>query len=143
MANTTNYDLNLFLKKNKKPKENLKLVVTKELTDKDGNPAIWEFRMLTTKEINMLKEKHTKTNKKGVSEFNHEKFSADVIASSCVIPNLNDVTLQENYGVIGAENLLYEIVDNPGEYGTLQQNILKYFGYLDGDIEGEIKEAKN
>ena len=142
MANTT-YDLNLFLKKNKKSKENLKLAVTKELTDKDGKPIMWEFRKLTSREFDAIRQKHIHQ-KKGNVTIDELAMGLEMITTSCVIPNLNDVALQEAYGVIGAGNLFYEIVSDPDEYDTARRKILTYNGFFaNSNIEEEIKEAKN
>lgn len=143
MANTTNYDLNLFLKKNKKPKENLKFAATKDLTDKDGNPVIWEFRKITSREFDTINQKHVSIKKKDVT-VNQQAIGMEIITTSCITPNLNDVTLQEAYGVIGAENLFYEMISDPAEYRKAKTKILTFNGYYEGDdIEDEIKEAKN
>ena len=53
-------DLSLFLKSNKKAKENVTYAATKSLTDKDGNPLLWAIKSLTTKESEDIRESCTK-----------------------------------------------------------------------------------
>ena len=42
-----------------------------------------------------------------------------MMVASIVEPNLNDKTLQDSYGVMTPEDLLTEMIDNPGEYNDL------------------------
>lgn len=141
-------DLSRFLKKNKKLKENVQYAVTKSLTDEKGQPLLWEIRPLTSKETNRLTDECTfqeqVPGKPNVfrNKINSTKLLQKMMAASVVFPNLNDKDLQDSYGVMTPEELITEMVDDPGEYN----NFGKYLNELNGFNEGineKVEEAKN
>lgn len=141
-------DLSRFLKKNKKLKENVQYAVTKSLTDEKGQPLLWEIRPLTSKETNRLTDECTfqeqVPGKPNVfrNKINSTKLLQKMMVASVVFPNLNDKDLQDSYGVMTPEELITEMVDDPGEYN----NFGKYLNELNGFNEGineKVDEAKN
>lgn len=141
-------DLSRFLKKNKKLKENVQYAVTKSLTDEKGQPLLWEIRPLTSKETNRLTDECTfqeqVPGKPNVfrNKINSTKLLQKMMVTSVVFPNLNDKDLQDSYGVMTPEELITEMVDDPGEYN----NFGKYLNELNGFNEGineKVEEAKN
>ena len=141
-------DLSRFLKKNKKLKENVQYAVTKSLTDEKGQPLLWEIRPLTSKETNKLTDECTfqeqVPGKPNVfrNKINSTKLLQKMMVASVVFPNLNDKDLQDSYGVMTPEELITEMVDDPGEYN----NFGKYLNELNGFNEGKnekVEEAKN
>lgn len=141
-------DLSRFLKKNKKLKENVQYAVTKSLTDEKGQPLLWEIRPLTSKETNRLTDECTfqeqVLGKPNVfrNKINSTKLLQKMMVASVVFPNLNDKDLQDSYGVMTPEELITEMVDDPGEYN----NFGKYLNELNGFNEGineKVEEAKN
>jgi hypothetical protein len=141
-------DLSRFLKKNKKLKENVQYAVTKSLTDEKGQPLLWEIRPLTSKETNKLTDECTfqeqVPGKQNVfrNKINSTKLLQKMMVASVVFPNLNDKDLQDSYGVMTPEELITEMVDDPGEYN----NFGKYLNELNGFNEGineKVEEAKN
>lgn len=141
-------DLSRFLKKNKKLKENVQYAVTKSLTDEKGQPLLWEIRPLTSKETNRLTDECTfqeqVPGKPNVfrNKINSTKLLQKMMVASVVFPNLNDKDLQDSYGVMTPEELITEMVDDPGEYN----NFGKYLNELNGFDEGineKVEEAKN
>ena len=125
-------DLSRFLKKNKKLKENVQYAVTKSLTDEKGQPLLWEIRPLTSKETNRLTDECTfqeqVPGKPNVfrNKINSTKLLQKMMVASVVFPNLNDKDLQDSYGVMTPEELITEMVDDPGEYN----NFGKYLNEL-------------
>lgn len=141
-------DLSRFLKKNKKLKENVQYAVTKSLTDEKGQPLLWEIRPLTSKETNRLTDECTfqeqVPGKPNVfrNKINSTKLLQKMMVASVVFPNLNDKDLQDSYGVMTPEELITEMVDDPGEYN----NFGKYLNELNGFNKGineKVEEAKN
>ena len=49
-------ELSLFLKGNKRQRENVKYAATKSLCDENGKPLEWTLRPLTTKETEDIRE---------------------------------------------------------------------------------------
>lgn len=145
-------DFSRFMKQNKS-KDDGKLyeyAVSKKFTDEKGNPLLWKFKKLPLKEYEALRDYYSYDKKVGegkftryISQLKTRDFNTNLIVRCCVEPNLSDVSLQDSYGVKGAENLLYEMIDDVGEYTDLVTFIQKIHG-LDvfGEEEMETK-AKN
>lgn len=141
-------DLSRFLKKNKKLKENVQYAVTKSLTDEKGQPLLWEIRPLTSKETNRLTDECTfqeqVPGKPNVfrNKINSTKLLQKMMVASVVFPNLNDKDLQDSYGVMTPEELITEMVDDPGEYNNFGKYLNELNGFNDG-INEKVEEAKN
>lgn len=141
-------DLSRFLKKNKVTKANLKIVATRSLVDEVGKPLLWEVRPLTTKEDNSIRDECTMdipvTGKPGMyrQKLNTNKYLAKMATSSIVYPNLNDKELQDSYGVMGAEQLLLEMIDDPGEYNEFMGRLQQFHGFTES-FQEKVDEAKN
>ena len=65
-----------------------------------------------------------------------------MMVASIVEPNLNDKTLQDSYGVMTPEDLLTEMIDNPGEYNDFGKFINEYNGFNEG-VNEKVEKAKN
>lgn len=140
-------NLNRFLKQNKIVKENVKYPATKSLVDDDGKPLLWEIQPLSTKKNESIRESCTiEIPVKGKPNLFREKldstkYTAKLIASSVVYPDLYDKDLQDSYGAMTPEELIMEMIDDPGEYGDFAQFITEFNGF--SDINDDIEEAKN
>lgn len=136
-----------FMKQNKKVKENTTYAATKSLIDEKGNPLLWTIKSLTTKENDAIRDECTIevpiTGKMGAyrQKMNTSKYIAKLICASVVEPNLNDKELQDSYGVMTPEDLIKEMIDNPGEYNDLANFIQNYNGF--STLEEKVEEAKN
>ena len=73
---------------------------------------------------------------------NSTQYIAKVITNSVVYPDLYDMELQDSYGVMTPEELLYALVDDAGEYQDLMVWIQQFQGLTKG-LEEKIEEAKN
>lgn len=141
-------DLSRFLKKNKVEIENIKLAATRSLCDEKGQPLLWEIKKLTTKEDNAIREECTMevpvTGKPGMfrPKFNGNKYLAKIAARSVVFPNLNSKELQDSYGVMCAEDLIGEMIDDPGEYNSFMTKLQEYNGFTES-FQEKVDEAKN
>ena len=65
-----------------------------------------------------------------------------MIAESTVNPDLDDAELQDSYGVKNPEDLLMEMVDDPGEYNALLEFIQQLNGFSES-LQDKVDEAKN
>ena len=141
-------DLNLFLKANKIKKENTTYAATKSLVDEDGNPLLWEIKPLTTKESEDIREacmvEVPVRGKNGMyrPKLDTMKYLAKMIVASVVTPNLYDAGLQDSYGVKTPEDLLREMVDDPGEYNDFAAFVQEYNGFTES-LDDKVEEAKN
>ncbi|MBD5145056.1 MAG: hypothetical protein HDT21_03970 [Ruminococcus sp.] len=137
-----------FMKGNKVTKENEFHPVTKSLCDENGNPLEWEFRHITSKENETIRESCTKevpvTGKPNMyrPKINSSLYIRKMITASIVTPDLLDAELQDSYDVKTPEDLLMAMVDDPGEYNELAAYVQKFQGF-DVSFEDKVEEAKN
>jgi hypothetical protein len=141
-------DLRLFLKSNKKVKENTKYAATKSLCDKDGKPLEWTIKPLTTTESELIRDDCTVevpvTGKPGVyrTKLLTSKYMASLIIKSVIEPDLNSSELQDSYGVKNPRDLIMAMIDDPGEYNAFAEFINEFNGFNES-IEDKVDEAKN
>lgn len=137
-----------FMKANKIEKKNEMHAVTKSLCDEKGEPLEWEFRHIPSKEDEKLREKYTievpVTGKPNVfrPKLQSAKYIKEMITASVVMPDLLDAELQDSYGVKTAEDLVMEMVDDPGEYNDLVSFVQKFQGF-NVSFDEKVDEAKN
>ncbi len=140
--------LSRFLKEKKIKKANEKYAPTKSLLFDDGTPLMWEFKHITSKQDEDIREECTsEVQVKGKpnlfrAKLNTSKYLVKLVVASTVTPDLYDASLQDSYGVKTPEDLLYALVDDPGEYMELCRWIQKFQGF-DNSFDSEVKEAKN
>ena len=117
------------------------------LVDESGKPLESVIRPITTTENDKLRDESTTevqvVGKPGQfrPKIDTTKYMAKLIAKSVAEPNLYDKTLQDSYGVMTPEDLVREMVDDPGEYSALAQFIQEFNGFT--DINEKVERAKN
>lgn len=137
-----------FMKANKTVKENEYYAATKSLCDEYGTPLLWEFRHITSKENEIIRDDCTKdvpvTGKSNVyrPKVSTGRYIQQMIVASTVTPDLFDTELQDSYGVKTPGDLLMALVDDPGEYNDLVAFIQKFQGF-DTSFDDKVEEAKN
>ena len=137
-----------FMKKNKIQKENTTFAATKSLLDESGEPLLWTVKPLSTSENDAIRDDCTMDIPvKGKPnmyrpKLNTSKYIAKLICASVVEPNLNDKELQDSYGVMTPDELLKEMVDDPGEYGDLAAFVQQFNGFTT-TMDDKVEEAKN
>lgn len=137
-----------FMKANKIVKENEKHAATVSLCDEKGNPLEWEFRHITSKESENIREDCTiDVPIKGKPhtyrpKLNSSLYLQKLITASVVTPDLYDAELQNSYGVKTPEDLLMAMVDDPGEYNNLGLYVQNFQG-LSVSLKDKVDEAKN
>ena len=138
----------LFMKANKVKRENIFIAATKSILGKDGNPVLWEVRHLTTKEANVIREDCTTEiqvkGKPGMfrSKRNTNEYLGKLASAAVVYPDLNDKALQDSYGVMTPEELIFEMIDDPTEFNEFLEKIQNMSG-LDKSLNDKVEEAKN
>lgn len=141
-------NLSRFLKQNKTVKKNEKYAPTASLLGEDGKPLEWEFKHITSKQNEELRENCTVdvqvTGKPNMfrQKLITSKYLAEMIVESTVVPNLYNKELQESYEVKTPVDLLYALVDDPGEFTELEAWVQKFNGF-DQTMEDKVEEAKN
>lgn len=137
-----------FMKANKAVKENGFYAATKSLCDEEGSPLEWEFKHITSKENEEIREGCTieipVTGKPNMyrPKLKTSLYLQRMIVASVVVPDLYDAELQDSYDVKTPEDLLMEMVDDPGEYSDLASFVQKFQGF-NVSFEDKVNEAKN
>jgi hypothetical protein len=137
-----------FMKANKVQKENEKYAPTVSLIGSDGTPIRWEFRHITSKENEQLRESCTTevqvTGKPNLfrPKLNSSQYLAKMIVAATVYPDLYDAELQDSYGVKTPEDLIYAMVDDAGEYQDFCAWMQKFQGF-NKTLDEKVDEAKN
>lgn len=137
-----------FMKGNKIKKENTTFPATKSLLDENGKPLEWTIKPLNTKENDNIRDncmiEVPVTGKPNMyrPKLDTSKYVAKMICACVVEPNLYDKELQDSYGVMTPEELIKEMIDDPGEYQDFATFIQNFNGF-NTTINDKIEEAKN
>ncbi len=137
-----------FMKDNKIERKNEMYAPTKSLLGEDGSPLAWEFRHITSKENEELREDNTMevpvAGRPGMfrSRVRSARYIQAMIVKSVVVPDLYDEQLQDSYGVTDPGDLLLAMVDDPGEYNALAAWVQKFQGF-DVSFADKVEEVKN
>ena len=137
-----------FMKANKIEKKNEMYAATKSLCDENGKPLEWEFRHITSKENEDLRDACTIdvpiTGKPNMfrQKVKSSLYIQKMVAASVVVPDLYDKDLQDSYGAMTPEELLLAMVDDPGEYNDLAAFVQKFQGF-NVSFDEKVEEAKN
>ena len=139
-------DLKSFLKQNVIQSENVKYAASDRFLDDKNKPIEWEIRAITSKEDEELRKTATRkisTGKRGQfsQEIDTNKYIGLLAAACTVVPNLNDASLQDSYGVMSADELLKAML-LPGEYTDYLAKVQEICGF-DKSVQDLIDDAKN
>lgn len=140
-------NLSAFLSQNAIKVENVKYLASKRFVNEDGKPMEWEIASITSEEDELLRKTCTKRipvpGKRNAfmpdTDFN--AYITKQAVKCTVFPNLNDVEVQNSYGVMGAEQLL-KVMLTPGEYADYISKVQEVNGF-DVPLEDAVEEAKN
>ena len=142
MADIKNMSLNGFFKSNAKSLPDVKVVVSERFTNEDGTPIEWVLHPISTKLVEEITKRNTKTtikNGKKESTVNEENLNAELLEAVVLYPSLNDAELQDSYGVSSANELL-SVMLYPGETKVLTNALQEVMA---GTKANDIDELKN
>lgn len=142
MADIKNMSLNGFFKSNAKSLPDVKVVVSERFTNEDGTPIEWVLHPISTKRVEEITKRNTKTtikNGKKESVINEENLNAELLEAVVLYPSLNDAELQDSYGVSSANELL-SVMLYPGETQVLTSALQEVMA---GTKANDIDELKN
>lgn len=142
MADIKNMSLNGFFKSNAKSLPDVKVVVSERFTNEDGTPIEWVLHPISTKRVEEITKRNTKTtikNGKKESTVNEENLNAELLEAVVLYPSLNDAELQDSYGVSSANELL-SVMLYPGETQVLTNALQEVMA---GTKANDVDELKN
>lgn len=137
-----------FMKLNKKTRENVTFAATKSITDENGSPVLWTLRPISSRLNSELRDECMEEvpipGKPNAyrQKINTGKYIAKLLTASCVVPDLYDEELQDSYGVKKPEDLLFAMIDDPGEYDDFVGFVQEFNGFTKS-FEEKVDEAKN
>lgn len=137
-----------FMKENKKKKESTTYAATRSIVDKNGDPVLWTLRPISSRENAGIREDCMEEvqvlGKPNAyrQKMNTAKYISKMLVASCVSPDLYDQELQDSYGVMSPEDLLFALVDDPGEYDAFTAFVQDFNGFTKS-FEEKVDEAKN
>lgn len=140
-------NLSAFLSQNAIKVENTKFVASKRFVDEKKKPIEWEIQCISSQKDEEIRKTSTKRvqipGKKNQyqPETDFNKYLGLLAVECTVFPNLNDVELQNSYGVMGADSLLKTML-LPGEYAEYLQKVQEVNGF-EVSFEDKVQEAKN
>lgn len=138
-------DFSAFFARNKKKHDNLKYVASADFVDSKGEPIEWEIRRLSARDDEQIRRAATKQiklrNGSVRNEMDTNVYLRKLTVASIVYPNLNDKELQDEYDVMGADDLLMEML-TPGEYAELSTKVTEHNGF-NISMQELVDEAKN
>ncbi|SEM12754.1 Phage XkdN-like tail assembly chaperone protein, TAC [Paenisporosarcina quisquiliarum] len=136
-----------FLSQNAIKVENVKYAASKRFINEDGKPVEWEIASITSDEDELLRKTCTKRipvpGKRNafMPETDFNAYITKQAVKCTLFPNLNDVELQNSYGVMGGEALL-KVMLTPGEYADYVAKVQEVNGF-NVPLEDAVEEAKN
>lgn len=139
--------LKAFFAQNAVAVENIKYAASNRFLDDEGHPMQWEIKTISSEEDEALRKSCTKKvpvpGKKGqfIPETDYTQYVGKLAAACTVFPNLNDVELQNSYGVMGEDKLLKKML-LPGEYAAYLGKVQEVNGF-DIDMQEMVEEVKN
>ena len=142
MTDIKNMSLTGFFKSNAKSLPDVKVVVSERFTNEDGTPIEWVLHPISTKRVEEITKRNTKTtikNGKKESIVNEENLNAELLEAVVLYPSLNDAELQDSYGVSSANELL-SVMLYPGETQVLTNALQEVMA---GTKANDIDELKN
>lgn len=139
-------EFSMFMAGNAAQDEVVEYVASKRFVQK-GKPVPWKLKAISSDLDEAIRKQCTKkvpiAGKRGQynQETDTDKYLAHMCVACTVFPNLNDVELQDSYGVKSGEELLRKML-KPGEYTELKAKVMEVNGY-DMSMEDLVDEAKN
>ena len=139
-------DFSIFMAGNAENNKIVNYVASKRFA-KGGKPVEWQIKAIDSDLDEALRKECTKrvpiAGKRGQynQETDTDKYLAKMCVACTVYPDLNDVELQNSYGVLSADALLKKML-LPGEYTEYKAKVMEVNGY-DMSMEELVDEAKN
>ena len=143
MSDTQN--LTAFLKNNVEIVNQVEYVASNRIKAGD-EPVAWKINVLQNKVIDKLRNRYTKMIKDGKTGVTREKFDSQgfndaILLESIVFPNLDDMELQDSWGVNDPLELVKAML-TPGEYADLLNAVVEAQGFEVG-MDEKVRAVKN
>lgn len=138
-------NLTAFLKSNVEIVNQVEYVASNRIKAGD-EPVAWKINVLQNKVIDKLRNRYTKMIKDGKTGVTREKFDSQgfndaMLLESIVYPNLDDMELQDSWGVNDPLELVKAML-TPGEYADLLNAVVEAQGFEVG-MDEKVRAVKN
>lgn len=138
-------NLTAFLKNNVEIVNQVEYVASNRIKVGD-EPVAWKINVLQNKVIDKLRNRYTKMIKDGKTGVTREKFDSQgfndaMLLESIIYPNLDDMELQDSWGVNDPLELVKAML-TPGEYADLLNAVVEAQGFEVG-MDEKVRAVKN
>lgn len=139
-------ELSVFLRENAADTPNVRFAASERFVE-DGEPVFWEIRCISGAEDEELRKSCIKrvpsprARGQFISETDINLYLGKLAALCTVYPNLREKSLQDSYGVMGADSLL-KVMLTPGEYAGYLARVQEICGF-DQSFQELVDDAKN
>lgn len=138
-------NLTAFLKNNVEIVNQVEYVASNRIKAGD-EPVAWKINVLQNKVIDKLRNRYTKMIKDGKTGVTREKFDSQgfndaMLLESIIYPNLDDMELQDSWGVNDPLELVKAML-TPGEYADLLNAVVEAQGFEVG-MDEKVRAVKN
>ncbi len=139
-------NLSAFFAENAIQEEGQKYVASKRFVE-NGKPVEWELKAISSELDSKLRKDYTikeaVPNKRNqfMQVLDANGYSAALAVATTVYPDLQNSKLQDNYGVMGAEELLKKML-KAGEYQNYLSKVQEINGFNES-MDELVEEAKN
>ncbi len=127
-------NLQAFLRESVRHRQNRLLAVSSRITA-EGEPIQWELKAITERENAELRDRCIRS-----GEIDKTLYLQRLCAECVVYPKLTDSRLQASWGVVGAAELLTEMLE-PGEYAELLDAVQEQNGFM--PVQEMVDTVKN
>lgn len=140
-------ELSAFFRENIEAAAEVEYIATQRVKV-NGDPVKWRLRPISSDDDARIRKACTKRvpvpGRKGAysNETDTYAYLDQLVLATVAFPNLNDVQLQNSYGVMGGVELVKQILSLPGEYTSLVAKVQEVNGF-DLSFEEQVEEAKN
>lgn len=142
-----NLDFSAFLAGNANQISEVHFVASKRFMQGD-KPVEWILKPIDSQTEEAIRKSCTKqvevTGKRGYyqDKTDMDAYLAKMCVASTAFPPLNNVELQNSYGVMGGEALLKKLLHLPGEYTEYKAKVMEVNGF-DTGMGQLVADAKN
>lgn len=135
-------DLQAFLRPEVLPAREMEVILSERFCDQDGNPVPFKLKGISEDENSRIRRSCQRQNHNGTDApvFDRENYLRAFTAACVVSPDLKNQSLQQSWGVMGAEALI-GVMLTAGEFSKLFAAAREVCGFISGSEAETVKNT--
>ncbi len=135
-------DLQAFLRPEVLPAREMEVLLSERFRDSDGNPAPFHLKGISEEENSRIRRSCQRRNHDSAAppDFDREQYLRAFTAACVVSPDLKNQSLQQSWGVMGAEALI-GVMLTAGEFAKLFAAAREVCGFISGQEAEAVKNT--